>query len=81
MSNAEHQQRLSACCDAVRELSVQLMGDGHAERDVVNALLCELLAFNCGTPQEVERYLDGLLNRFRRNRKRIEAAFTQQAVH
>ncbi len=80
MSETEH-QHLNACCDAVRELSVQLMGDGHAQRDVVNALLCELLAFNCDTPQEVEHYLNGLLSRFRRNRESIEAAFTQKAMH
>lgn len=80
MTEIDH-QRLAACCDAVRELSVQLMGDGHAQRDVVNALLCELLSFNCDTPEAVERYLDGLLTRFRRNRESIDAAFTRNAVH
>ena len=80
MSETE-QERLSACCDAVRELSGQLMDDGHAQRDVVNALLCELLAFNCDTPADVERYLKGLLVRFRRNRDTIDAAFQQRAVH
>jgi hypothetical protein len=80
MRDTDH-QRLAACCDAVRELSVQLMGDGHEQRDVANALLCELLAFNCHSPEEVERYLDGLLKRFRRNRTRIEMEFVQKAVH
>jgi hypothetical protein len=75
------QERLSLCCNAVRELSGQLMDDGHAQRDVVNALLCELLAFNCDTPEDVERYLDGLLSRFRRNRRSINAPFTKRAVH
>jgi hypothetical protein len=74
-------ERLSACCEAVRELSGQLMDDGHAQRDVVNALLCELLAFNCDTPADVERYLNGLLERFRRNRATIDEAFGQRAVH
>ncbi len=80
MRDSEH-ERLTACCDAVRELSGQLMDDGHAQRDVVNALLCELLAFNCDTPEDVERYLNGLLARFRRNRDSIDAAFSRQAVH
>ena len=75
------QQRLSACCDAVRCLSGQLMDDGHEQRDVVNALLCELLAFNCDSPADVERYLDGLLSRFRRNRESITQAFEERAVH
>ena len=80
MSNMDH-QRLSACCDAIRELSGQLMDDGHAQRDVVNALLCELLAINCDTPSDVERYLSGLLKRFRRNRADIDAAFEARAIH
>ena len=80
MAEVEH-ERLSACCDAVRELSGRLMQDGHAQRDVVNALLCELLAFNCDSPADVERYLSGLLKRFNRNRVIIDAAFEQQAVH
>jgi hypothetical protein len=80
MSELDH-ERLSACCDAVRTLSDRLMDDGHERRDVVNALLCELLAFNCDTPEDVERYLDGLLKRFRRNRVSIDAAFQRQAVH
>jgi hypothetical protein len=80
MTDTDH-QRLAACCDAVRELSVQLMGDGHEQRDVANALLCELLAFNCHSPEEVESYLDGLLRRFRRNRSRIETEFARKAVH
>ena len=75
------EQRLSACCDAVRSLSGQLMNDGHEQRDVVNALLCELLAFNCESPADVERYLDGLLSRFRRNRETITQAFEERAVH
>ena len=75
------QRRLSACCDAVRSLSGELMDDGHAQRDVVNALLCELLAFNCESPADVERYLDGLLSRFRRNRDTITQAFEARAVH
>ena len=75
------QQRLSACCDAVRSLSGRLMDDGHDRRDVVNALLCELLAFNCESPADVERYLDGLLRRFRRNRETIIQAFEEHAVH
>lgn len=75
------QLRLSACCEAVRSLSGQLMDDGHAQRDVVNALLCELLAFNCDSPADVERYLDGLLSRFRRNRETITQAFEERAVH
>lgn len=80
MSEIE-QERLSACCDAVRQLSGQLMDDGHAQRDVVNALLCELLAMKCGSPSEVERYLSGLLKRFRLNRSDIDAAFQARAVH
>ena len=76
-----NQERLSACCDAVRELSGQLMDNGHAQRYVVNALLCELLAFNCDTPEDVERYLNGLLKRFQRNRPSIDAAFSRSAVH
>ena len=80
MTKTEH-QRLSACCDAVRELSGQLMDDGHQQRDVVNALLCELLAFNCDSPAGVERYLDGLLSRFRVNKDTISQAFEQSAVH
>jgi len=74
-------EQLSACCDAVHELSGQLLGDGYARRDVVNALLHELLAFNCDSPEAVERYLSGLLSRFRSNRGSIDAAFSQQAVH
>ncbi len=80
MRETDH-HRLSACCDAVRELSGQLIDDGHAQRDVVNALLCELLAFNCDTPEDVERYLNGLLSRFRRNRDTIDAVFSQRAMH
>lgn len=80
MSEME-QERLSACCDAIRELSGQLMSDGHARRDVVNALLCELLAIKCDTPAEVESYLSGLLTRFRMNRADIDAAFEARAVH
>ena len=75
------QKQLSACCDAVRSLSGQLMDEGHEQRDVVNALLCELLAFNCDSPADVERYLDGLLSRFRRNRATITEAFEARAVH
>ena len=75
------QLKLSACCDAVRSLSGQLMDDGHEPRDVVNALLCELLAFNCDSLAQVERYLDGLLSRFRRNRDTITQAFEARAVH
>lgn len=75
------QEQLSACCDAVHELSGQLLDNGYARRDVVNALLHELLAFNCDSPAGVERYLNGLLTRFRRNRGSIDAAFSQQAVH
>ena len=74
-------ERLNACCDAVRELSGQLMSDGHAQRDVVNALLCELLAFNCHTPDDVEQYLNGLLKRFQRHRPSIDAAFAHRALH
>jgi len=74
-------QQLQACCDAIHELSEQLLDDGHARRDVVNALLCELLAIRCDSPAEVERYLDGLLSRFRRNRASIDAAFEARAVH
>ena len=80
MTEAE-QQRLNACCEAVRSLSGELMDNGHAQRDVVNALLCELLIFNCDSPAEVERYLDGLLSRFRRNRDSITQAFEERAVH
>jgi hypothetical protein len=40
-----------------------------------------LLAFNCDSPDGVDRYLSGLLARFRRNRGSIDAAFSQQAVH
>ena len=75
------QERLDACCHAIRALSGQLMDDGHAPKDVVNALLCELLAMKCDTPQDVERYLSGLLKRFRLNRDTIEAAFEARAVH
>ena len=57
------------------------MDDGHAQRDVVNALLCELLAIKCGSPAEVEHYLSGLLKRFRLNRADIDAAFQASAVH
>ncbi len=75
------QEQLSACCDAFRQLSGQLMDNGHAQRDVVNALLCELLAIKCGSPEEVEQYLSGLLKRFRLNRTDIDAAFQARAVH
>lgn len=71
------QTYLSNCWDAVRELSGQLMDEGYREKDVANALLCELLAFNCDTPDDVERYLDGLLARFRRNRNSIQQSYTQ----
>lgn len=80
MSNID-QEQLNACCDAVHELSGRLLEGGHARRDVVNALLHELLAFNCDSPEGVERYLSGLLNRFRIKRSSIEAVFSQQAVH
>lgn len=80
MSGSDHEP-LSECCDAVHALSGQLLNEGHAERDVANALLHELLAFNCDSPEGVDRYLSGLLTRFRRNRGSIDAAFAQQAVH
>jgi hypothetical protein len=80
MSGPDHEQ-LNACCDAVHALSGQLLDEGHDQRDVANALLHELLAFNCDSPDGVDRYLSGLLARFRRNRGSIDAAFSQQAMH
>lgn len=76
MKNHE-QEYLSNCWEAVRETSGRLMDEGYREKDVANALLCELLAFNCDTPDDVERYLDGLLSRFRRNRGSIQESYTQ----
>lgn len=80
MADLDH-ERLTACCDAVRELSGQLLHDGHDRRHVVNALLHELLAFNCDSPDGVDRYLSGLLTRFRRHRGSIDAAFSGRAMH
>ena len=68
---------LGNCWEAVREVSGRLMDEGYSEKNVANALLCELLAFNCDTPDDVERYLDGLLSRFRRNRTSIQASYSQ----
>ena len=74
---SQEKKYLSNCWEAVRNLSGQLMDEGYREKDVANALLCELLAFNCDTPDDVERYLDGLLSRFRRNRTSIQQTYTQ----
>lgn len=76
MKQQEH-LHLSNCWDAVREVSGRLMDEGYPEKDVANALLCELLAFNCDTPDDVERYLDGLLARFRRHRGSIQETYSQ----
>jgi len=74
-------QRLDHCTDAFREVAMRLLDEGHAERDVVNAFLCELLAFKCETPDDVEKYLTGLLQNFRRHRDSIQDVYHQRCCH
>ena len=71
-------QHLDHCTDAVREVGLRLLDEGHAESDVVNAFLCELLAFKCETPDEVESYLTKLLHNFRRHRDSIEDIYQRR---
>jgi len=80
MQEASRQQ-LDHCSNAVREVAVRLLDEGHAERDVVNAFLCELLAFKCETPDDVENYLSGLLHKFRRHRDSIQDTYQQRCCH
>ncbi len=74
-------QNLDDCSDAVREVAIRLLDEGHAERDVINAFLCELLAFRCETPDDVEAYLSGLLSKFRRHRGSIQNLYSQGCCH
>ncbi len=71
-------QCLDDCTDAIREVAVRLLDEGHAEKDVINAFLCELLAFRCETPDDVEAYLTRLLSNFRKHRDSIQGIYQQR---
>jgi len=74
-------QHLDQCSTAVREVALRLLDEGHAQRDVVNAILCELLAIKCETPDDVENYLSALLHNFRRHRSSIQDVYQQSCCH